>query len=618
MINNPLSNCRKANKKWLAISLVTVFVLIIIIVATIAVFNVRFNDRIYPGIRIGNINLGGLTKTNATDLLYTITDEIEKDGIKIIYTDGEGLNLEVTPVISALTDPDLSRSILEFKNHETIDTLYSVGRSENMWQNSLAKLKSIVSDQSYEVKIVLDTITLRESLGEQFSKLETPALNARPLIEDDQISILPEQDGQTINYENVIKDIENNLHYLKNSSLEIKTTTTTAVITLSDVEDKVSLIEQITTTTTPKLMFENKYWQISKKDLANMLEFQKAEEQITVGLNFNKWNIWLNDNITAEINIDPHDAQVELVGNRITRFVPHREGQAINSNSTYRKLNEQLLSDNLTVDLIVEVAKPDITIGSINDMGVTEIIGSGSSNFAGSPYNRRHNIKVGAEKLHGVLIKPDEEFSLMTTLGNIDANSGYRQELVIKGNKTIPEYGGGLCQIGTTTFRAAIGTGLPITERRSHAYSVSYYLQDGLPGFDATVYVPHPDVRFVNNTGNYILIQTEIKGNELTFEFWGTKDGRIVERGDIRTWDWTSPPETKYIETLDLPIGQKKCTESSHKGVKAAFDYTVTYLDGEVKEETFYSTYRPWQAVCLIGVEKLSEEEADDQAPESI
>ena len=140
--------------------------------------------------------------------------------------------------------------------------------------------------------------------------------------------------------------------------------------------------------------------------------------------------------------------------------------------------------------------------------------------------------------------------------------------------------------------------------------NVSYYLEDGLPGIDATIYVPRPDVRFINDTGHYILIQSRIEGDYLYFDFWGTKDGRITEKTKPTTWGWIAPPATKYIETTKLAVGTKKCTESAHYGVSASFDYNVTYPDGEVKKTTFTSKYKPWQAVCLIGVEQLSEDTA--------
>jgi vancomycin resistance protein YoaR len=122
-----------------------------------------------------------------------------------------------------------------------------------------------------------------------------------------------------------------------------------------------------------------------------------------------------------------------------------------------------------------------------------------------------------------VLIKPGEEFSFIKILGPVDESTGYLPELVIKVDKTIPEYGGGMCQVSTTCFRAALNSGLKITARTNHAYPVQYYAPQGT---DATVYIPNPDLRFLNDTPEYILIQTHIEGTQLTFDFYGTSDGR--------------------------------------------------------------------------------------------
>ncbi|MBU4512181.1 VanW family protein, partial [Patescibacteria group bacterium] len=223
----------------------------------------------------------------------------------------------------------------------------------------------------------------------------------------------------------------------------------------------------------------------------------------------------------------------------------------------------------------------------------------------GSPTNRRHNIGVGANKLNGLLIAPDEEFSLVQTLGEVNAATGYLPELVIKGNKTIPEYGGGLCQIGTTMFRVALYAGLPITERRPHSYRVSYYEPAGM---DATIYIPRPDVKFINDTRNYLVLTTEIQDNILRFKLYGTNDNRKTEiENPPRIWNITYPGPTKLIETLDLAPGEKKCTESSHRGADTEFTRVVTYADSrEPIDEKWFSRYSSWQAVCLIGVEELT------------
>jgi len=280
--------------------------------------------------------------------------------------------------------------------------------------------------------------------------------------------------------------------------------------------------------------------------------------------------------------------------------------------ATLEKINQEILVNNNTViELIVKVTEPKVAVGSTNDLGIKEIIGIGYSNFAGSPSNRRHNIGVGAATLNGVLIPPGEEFSLVKTLGAIDGQHGYLQELVIKQNETKPEYGGGLCQIGTTVFRAALQSGLPITMRRNHSYRVVYYEPAGT---DATIYDPWPDMKFINDTANYILVQAKLSGNNLSFEFWGAKDDRQVsfEGNNVVTdlkqlkpkiFNITTPGPKREVETEELEPGKTKKVESAHNGADASFNRTVVKADGTELKETWKSHYVPWQEVWLIGVD---------------
>ena len=198
-----------------------------------------------------------------------------------------------------------------------------------------------------------------------------------------------------------------------------------------------------------------------------------------------------------------------------------------------------------------------------------------------------------------LLIKPGETFSAIKAIGTIDEENGFKKELVIKDNKTTPEFGGGLCQIGTTLFRAALGSGLPLAERRNHSYRVTYYEPAGT---DATIYNPSPDLKFLNDTRGYVLIQTKIDGTKLIFEFWGKRDGRESSYTNPVIYNLVAPPPTKYIYTTELPVGQKKKIETAHKGADAYFKYTIKYPDERgLVEKTFNSHYKPWAEVWLIG-----------------
>ncbi len=163
--------------------------------------------------------------------------------------------------------------------------------------------------------------------------------------------------------------------------------------------------------------------------------------------------------------------------------------------------------------------------------------------------------------------------------------------------------GGGVCQVSTTLFRAALKAGLPILQRQAHAYRVSYYEQDSPPGFDATVYDPTADLKIKNDTPAHILIQPTFDSKKmiLTFDIYGTSDGRIATTSKPKITDQVAPPEDLYQNDPTLPAGTIKQIDWKAWGSKATFNYSVERNNEIIYKKTFVSNYRPWQAVYLRG-----------------
>lgn len=231
------------------------------------------------------------------------------------------------------------------------------------------------------------------------------------------------------------------------------------------------------------------------------------------------------DDLGRQFDKDPENARLGIEDGKVSVFSLSGKGVRLNKEKSLGIILDRLKNNALADPILLaydEIA-PEISTDSIENLGITSLIGEGRSNFRGSPKNRIFNINVATDRYQGILIKPGEEFSFVKVLGPVDGEHGYLPELVIKKDKTEPEFGGGICQVSTTAFRAAIYSGLKITARTNHAYPVQYYNPQGL---DATVYIPRPDLRFINNTPGYILIQTKIEGTELVFQFYGTDDGR--------------------------------------------------------------------------------------------
>jgi vancomycin resistance protein YoaR len=258
---------------------------------------------------------------------------------------------------------------------------------------------------------------------------------------------------------------------------------------------------------------------------------------------------------------------IKIENGRVVEFTPPETGKALDRYNSTLRIIEELQKGKTSAELIVYKTEPSIDLGELNDLGIKELIGRGESKFGGSPRNRQHNIKVGIEKMKGIIIKPGEEFSFNKYLGPVEANTGFLPELVIKATGTVPEFGGGLCQVSSTTWRAAMNAGLPITQRRNHSYAVSYY---GPQGTDATIYPGVIDLKFTNDTGNSILVWPYLKTSDyLVFDFYGTFDGRKVELGTPVQFD-----------------------RKSDGSMKAYWTRKVT-KNGETKEERFNSTYQP-------------------------
>ncbi|MBI1812943.1 VanW family protein [Candidatus Peregrinibacteria bacterium] len=164
------------------------------------------------------------------------------------------------------------------------------------------------------------------------------------------------------------------------------------------------------------------------------------------------------------------------------------------------------------------------------DLGTLSLLASGHSNFAGSGEGRKANVRKGLqENLQNVLIAPGEDFSFNSVLGSVTLSEGWQLALAIfNGHSLLMVPGGGLCQVATTVYRAAILAGLPILERSNHSLYVHYYALHGI-GIDATIYPGRKDLVFRNDTGHSLLLQAYADGEEAFVNVYGTPDGRSVQ-----------------------------------------------------------------------------------------
>ncbi len=272
-------------------------------------------------------------------------------------------------------------------------------------------------------------------------------------------------------------------------------------------------------------------------------------------------------NIADQTSSNPVDALFKIQDGKLVEFNPGSKGIDLDVKSSIDAVVGALQQSQSSAELAVNEIEAKIKLADTNNMGINELIAAGSSNFGGSPNNRVFNIKVGANKEGGTILAPGETFSFNNFLGPVDGEHGFLPELVIKQKEgTVPEFGGGLCQVSSTMFRAAMNAGFPIPERRNHSYAVSYYAPQGT---DATIYPGVQDLKFINNSPAHILIWAEFPSKStLRFSIYGTKDSRQV--------------------TFE---GPKSYDQKPDGSLKATWTRTTTMPDGKIIKEVFKSTY---------------------------
>jgi len=619
---------RKAKLRKRLIIILTIFFVFVIVAALligpILAYELIYQDKIYAGVYIDGIYVGGLTQQQAIDKLNQHLDIISAQGLDFIYK-SEKLNIGF--LIVSPEDPDLAFNLLNLENEKMVGHAYSYGRTESWLTNGITQFQAILDKKVIDLEYVLNEAELRAILEDKFMSFEDPGQNAIiKFTNDKDYEITAEKAGFVIDYDQAIKDLRNELNFISINTVHLKTKKSLPKVTKQEAELGRNLLNGYLNIEALYLQYEDESWEIKNEEFKNWLEFAKDESNKTI-IVFNEEKLVSKlQEIAAEINIAPQNAKFTFADNKVEEFEPHKNGLELDIDQNMVLINEQFFilkpviteeeeeAEQNMIDLIVNESEPEVLTADVNNYGIKEIIGVGESDFSGSSSNRIGNIRNAARILHGTLIEPDKEFSLVDAVGEVNAATGFFPEYVIKGDRTIKEYGGGLCQIATTTFRVAMYAGLPITERKPHSYIVSYYKPIG---FDAAIYGPHPDVRFINDTGHYILLQTEIDGTRLIFTFWGQSDGRQVEITEPEVYNWRGAPPAKLIENPNLAPGEKKLLEYSKSGADAHFYRYITRPGQEKEEEIWRSHYVAWPAIYEVGVEENTEGDEGGESSEN-
>jgi vancomycin resistance protein YoaR len=276
-------------------------------------------------------------------------------------------------------------------------------------------------------------------------------------------------------------------------------------------------------------------------------------------------------------------------------------GKAVDVAATKQALNEAFangLKEPVTASAVLTEQKPGITTEDLTT--INDVLGTFSTSFSSSGASRSKNLQVGSGKINGRVLMPGETLSGYECMHPFTLQNGYATAAAYENGQVIDSVGGGVCQIATTLYNAALRAELAVDQRQNHSMVVSYVR----PSEDAAIAGTYKDIKFTNNYSTPIYIEGYTSGKTLTFTIYG-KETRPANR----TFEFiseilsvTDPGAPKEMVDPALPFGSRKQVQSAHKGLKSRL-WKVVYMDGaeQSRELLHTDTYTPSKAIIKVG-----------------
>lgn len=579
-----------------------------------------------PKVFLGSFNVSGVNRSDLTNSLDKQFRDFASKPLVLFVNDG---------VSSEKIEISLRDLGVNYDVDGSTEQVYQLGRSGGFAQNFWFLIRSAFVKTTAKPVYYVDSGKFASTLDVLLAKhLRSPA---DATIEFGQsFQIRRELNGKTYNREVLAETIRNKVESFSENPITINFVEVDPVVVSANAT---KALEKVKTLDKERisLIYDRETWSLQGESLLRVLTFvpkgyfgesffvlntasedivlksvtlpDSREKELDVSLD-KDYLVKFLDDIGSQIDVATVNATLVFDGEKVTQFTPARDGQKLD-----RKLAQKLILDKVSVEnasgekeivinLPVTVTKAKIANDEINSLGIRELVGKGISYFGGSIANRIYNLSLGSQRINGTIIKPGEVFSFNRTVGEVSGATGYKPAYVISSGRTVLDDGGGMCQVSTTVFRAALNAGLPIVARTAHAYRVGYYEQGGFrAGLDATVWAPAVDLVFKNDTENSILVQAivDAPNAKLEVDIYGTNDGRKVEVSNPVISNVVPAPADKHQDDPSLPKGTVKQVDFAAQGATSVFTRKVYKGDNLVIDESFKSNYRPWQAVYLVG-----------------
>ena len=589
----PYEPPRRGRGWWWKAPLVLLLLLATGAVAGLAWLDNQYRDRILPNVALQGIDLSRNTMPEAQRKIEVAFGTFLTEPITLTYQERAWHPLPADLGVRI----DVQRSLNE---------AYRFGRSNGLVTNLSQVAQIYQQGRDLPLRITVDERKLGAFLQSIAAEVEQPGREAALAIVQGSPQSTESINGRMVLLDETRTDIQNALRTLKPQSVSLRTTELRPQLTTDGIAEAKRTVEAMLQSPI-ELVFGETVFPLDQAELADMIVLQRVD-----GGDGNLLNAQLDQGkllkfatlLADEIGRDSVEPRVNFNGGALEIFREGRVGIPAQHRPHHGAGQRRGDNRNPAPGPAGRRSAAQGNARESGEPGVRELVSIGRSDYSGSAAYRIHNIKAGVNLMHGILIPPEGEFSFNENVGAIDEEHGFVEGYAIVGNRTQLEPGGGICQDSTTLFRAAFYAGLPFTDWTPHRFRISWYEKYEPIGMDSTIFTGGgPDLRFVNDTGNWLLIQGYANDADasVTFSMYGTKvPGRVVERTEpVITNETPAPPEPLYIDDPEQPVGSFKQTDTARGGMEIEIWRVIRQNGEEVSREPFRTKFEAWPDIFL-------------------
>ncbi len=499
--------------------------LVLLLAVGLVVFRVAYADRVYPAVVVGDVPVGGLTMSAAEARLTERAEALENGTFTFTYQ-------------GKVWTPTLSELGVTVMLDESLADARQMGRGGNATSRLEFVGDILGADQVVPLQTSVDERVLDMWFDAVDADIDQAPVNPSLEIDGTSVNVVPGSDGVKVDREAARAEVLGALDALRPVSTTMPTYVAHADFTVEALGPAERQVTEAIGQPVP-VTFEDQSWEIEGADLGAFVTIDvvmaNGSPTAKLSVDTKELSADLRERFSDDVNRKPVDAVFGWGDAGLGVIEQGTYGAALRSDAFASAVAESFLNGHETVDIpIVEIA-PEIDDRNIDAYGIDELIGSGDSNFAGGNADRDANIYVATELLNHTLVPPGGTFSFNRAIGEITADKGYKDALVVVGDEVGRDIGGGVCQVSTTVFRAALNGGMPIGEWHPHTYRLpNYEAGSWSAGFDASIlqYGADPDewadFTFENDTDGWLLIEADTWDKQVFVNIYGTSDGRDV------------------------------------------------------------------------------------------